>query len=320
MLEGLGLNDTEAIVYRNLLLSPGRTVAELSLALGMSDRRVRRVVAELEVKGLVSRATGRPPRFDVPPPELALEALASRREGEVKRARLEIDALLRDLPSQRARKGALPPVDLVSGFEAARQRWVQIQRGAKAEVCIIDRPPHVMTTEAPNPIELDLLTQGIKYRLLYDGTSLELPGRLDIITTCVAAGEQARVAEELPLKLVMADASVALTYDVEGNEIIDGLVVHPSPLLDALVRLFNLLWEQATPFPASPGAKAAAELDESDRTILALLASGAQDEVIARRLGIALRTVGRRIARLMDVLGAKTRFQIALNAKERGWI
>jgi DNA-binding NarL/FixJ family response regulator len=54
------------------------------------------------------------------------------------------------------------------------------------------------------------------------------------------------------------------------------------------------------------------------RLILELLMLGTKDESIARQLGISLRTVRRRVAGLMDELGATTRFQAGLEAARRG--
>jgi DNA-binding NarL/FixJ family response regulator len=48
--------------------------------------------------------------------------------------------------------------------------------------------------------------------------------------------------------------------------------------------------------------------------------AGATDEVIARKLGIGLRTVRRRIASLMTELGVDTRFQAGVEAVRRGWL
>lgn len=319
MLDALGLTDLETSAYRHLLGVGSQTISEISSALGVPNPRVRALLAQLEEKGLVSRGPGRSPLFSVPPPHLALEALVARREEEVKRARLEVAELLRDLPAHPSRHTGLPPVDVVEGLQATRQRWAQIQRSAEREVCIIDRPPHVLSTGEPNPVELELLGRGIGYRLLYDESSLDVPGRLDIIRTCVAAGEEARVAHDLPLKLVMADGAVALTYDVKEGEISDGLVVHPSPLLDSLEMLFELLWDAATPLAARGQDRASGSqlFDETDRIILELLASGAQDEVVAKRTGMAVRTVRRRVANMMAALGARTRFQAGMRAKER---
>ena len=57
-----------------------------------------------------------------------------------------------------------------------------------------------------------------------------------------------------------------------------------------------------------------------DAHLLALMAAGLKDEVVARQLGLSLRTVRRRIARLMDELGADTRFQAGIEAARRGWL
>ncbi len=54
--------------------------------------------------------------------------------------------------------------------------------------------------------------------------------------------------------------------------------------------------------------------------ILALLVAGAKDEVIARQLGIGVRTLRRRMQHLMTALDAETRFQAGIQASRRGWV
>ncbi|KGN31699.1 hypothetical protein N802_03310 [Knoellia sinensis KCTC 19936] len=41
---------------------------------------------------------------------------------------------------------------------------------------------------------------------------------------------------------------------------------------------------------------------------------------MARELGVSERTVGRRVARLEERLGARSRFQLAAQAYRRGWL
>jgi DNA-binding NarL/FixJ family response regulator len=62
------------------------------------------------------------------------------------------------------------------------------------------------------------------------------------------------------------------------------------------------------------------ELSDGDRDILALLVAGAKDEAIARQLGIGVRTLHRRMQRLMTALDADTRFQAGIQATRRGWV
>ncbi|MFE7393699.1 response regulator transcription factor [Streptomyces sp. NPDC057582] len=59
---------------------------------------------------------------------------------------------------------------------------------------------------------------------------------------------------------------------------------------------------------------------DDTRQLLTYLSGGLTDESIARELGVSERTVARRIARLQEVLGAQTRFQLGVQASRRGWL
>ncbi|MDQ3406179.1 MAG: LuxR C-terminal-related transcriptional regulator, partial [Actinomycetota bacterium] len=51
-----------------------------------------------------------------------------------------------------------------------------------------------------------------------------------------------------------------------------------------------------------------------------LLAAGANDDSIARQLGVSRRTVFRHLQRLMDHAGSTSRFQLAVHAVRHRWI
>ncbi len=81
--------------------------------------------------------------------------------------------------------------------------------------------------------------------------------------------------------------------------------------------MFESLWRLAVPASV---AGAGTQIDARDRQILTLMASGATDDVIARRLGLGRRTVVRRVSVLLAGLGATTRFQAGVQAARRGWL
>jgi DNA-binding NarL/FixJ family response regulator len=114
----------------------------------------------------------------------------------------------------------------------------------------------------------------------------------------------------VPMKLAVFDRTAAL-LPLAVEELVDSaLVVHPCALLDALTEMFWLLWDQAVPVvPAS--------LDPLEARLMTLLAAGFKDDAIARHLALSSRTVGRRVAELMETLGARTRFQAGIHAQRR---
>jgi DNA-binding CsgD family transcriptional regulator len=113
-----------------------------------------------------------------------------------------------------------------------------------------------------------------------------------------------------------------------GSRVIEGgVVLKESPLLRSLGVLFEQFWAQATPYPAAAvrgdGAGAGRDAQtpsDVDRRILALLAAGQKDGTIARQLGLGHSTVERRVRRLLDRLGARSRFQAGVQAQRRGWL
>ena len=320
MLSALGLSEAEESCYRTLLEHQGATEAELAALLAGGRAAVAALLRELESKGLVSRTPGPRPSFVPARPDIALESLLLTRRGELDRVQVEIAALL-DTYRRGTPREIAQPVDLVTGEEAIRERWAQVQRSARTEVRLFDKPPYVMSPGRPNPVEMELLERGIRYRVIYDQTSFDVPGKLDNARACAERGEAGRVIDGLPMKLIIADRDMALTHDILEHELQDAVIVHPHALLQALDYLFEALWNRAVPLPfgRSDGPPSDGP-DEQDRAILALLAAGSNDAAIAHRLGIGIRTVRRRLARLEEAAGASTRFQLAIAATRRDWL
>ena len=136
----------------------------------------------------------------------------------------------------------------------------------------------------------------------------------------IASGEVIRILPRMPMKLLIADrrlALVPLTLE-QARDI--ALVLRPSLLLDALLDLFETMWERAAPFgtaavsvPRSEKARRAIDFDR----LVSLLAAGMNDKSIAQELGVSARTLERRILDLVKVLDARTRFQAGWQAAHR---
>lgn len=322
VLQLLGLSDTENVLYRVLLEEPGSSSAQIAERAGMASGAVRHAFEHLESLGLISRTPESRRRTYVPaPPDVALEALVSRREEELKRVRLEAAQLAERFAQRIRHHQGVAPVEFVRGHDATYHRWVQVQRTAKREIRLFDRPPYVVPPGEPNPEELGLLSTGIAYRVIYDQESFDVPGKFDAAMACVSAGEQARVMRGVPVKLMVADDSLALTHNPQRERVQDSLVVHRSGLLNALIVLFDTLWERAIPIDQGQrSSDGEADIDDLDRQILALLAAGAKDEAIASRLHVGLRTVRRRVRTMMEQLGADTRFEAGVRAARQRWV
>ncbi|GIG62688.1 hypothetical protein Lfu02_70600 [Longispora fulva] len=310
LLTVLGVSTEEETVYRALLAHPGSTLAALADATGWDRARVRRRTVALEDLGLLTRMPSRPLRFAPAPPDLAVELLALSRREEIERARIGAARLAEEFQAAPA-----PAVHVVRGREAVAQRLTRAARAARNEVLVLGRVPFL---GGRHELAHELLARGVGLRAVHRPAELDSAEELRAVRDLVDRDAQARVLDAIPLELVIVDRGTALVPVVLADELAV-VELRSSALLDGYVALFDLLWQRATPLFPVAGSDSGTVLTRSDEEILALCAAGLTDRTIARRLGVAQRTVERRMHDLMDRLGARTRFQAGLRAAGHGF-
>jgi DNA-binding CsgD family transcriptional regulator len=322
VLDGLGLTSDQEAVYAALVDVPSATLQEISRR--CPGVPAGQVIGDLERAGLVSRLADSPGSgvsYTAAPPDVALELLARAREQELARARLSVAELAARYRQARVSAGPHEVIEVVTTREATALRWEQLQRSAREQVRSFDRPPYVSSSLDTNPVEEEMLAAGVAYRCVYHPAGFAIPGRPAAMRTMIAAGEQARVTESVPVKMFIADDQMGLIPLEVGGNAEASLIIRASSMLDTLVALFDLVWERAIPIHAdgdlpSPGTGPSQE----EAALLGLLAAGLTDAAIARHLGSHPRTVQRRVRELLDRLDAGTRFQAGLQAVRRGWL
>jgi hypothetical protein len=315
-LEVWGLDDLAEAAYRAMLRNPDLDVPGLSHHLGLAEDAVGAAVAELVRVGLVSRtATGLQPA----PPATALGALLHGDLSELEERRARLDSVRASLSGFAAdhmvgqsRGWSSVPFELFSPDEAF-VAVEDVQRGTAGEVlsCHPAIDIHVDSKTYVDLIESQLRA-GRPMRGLYPADVVNDPERLAYVRRWARAGEDVRLMVHALPPMAVFGTEAAMVSSTWGGGVPGHLLVR-APALVALVReLFDQYWRSATPLlrPGEP-------VDER-RLILELLMLGTKDESIARQLGVSLRTVRRRIADLMDELGAATRFQAGMEAVRRG--
>ncbi|HVV11113.1 DNA-binding response regulator [Amycolatopsis sp.] len=131
-------------------------------------------------------------------------------------------------------------------------------------------------------------------------------------------GAQVRITTDEINETIILDQRVAIMAgDRTGGERSYGVITQPE-VVQSVMSLFNAAWRAATEIEAYDADFA--EVRALAPQILEVLASGCKDETAARTLGLGLRTYRRRVAELMSALGATSRFQAGMRAREIGLI
>jgi DNA-binding CsgD family transcriptional regulator len=323
VLNQLGLSGDEAVLYEKLLDSPRSSTNDLA-ASGRLDRdRVIAAAQRLEAAGLANRAGDDPDQLIPVPPQQAFEPALLERERELHEARVFVQSLAARWRQATHAMEADDAVSPVRGHQACLELWQEAHGSARTQVRALDRPPYLVPQTEPNPVEVALLARRVPHRVVYDSAVIALPGRFEELKAGIQSGEKARVHPAVPLRALLIDDRMALLPMQTSRRVCDGLfIVRPCALLDALGALFEVLWQQAVPFRFDEAAEpATADSDTSlGHLILKLMAAGLSDARIARQLGVSERTLQRRLASIMDGLGARTRLQAGVQAARNGWV
>ncbi|MFJ6154240.1 helix-turn-helix domain-containing protein [Micromonospora profundi] len=349
MLDVIGLTSAEEELYRCLLQLTTARVDELAGRLRRPRAEVIEQVEALRAKGLV-QPTDSDPDAPLRPtaPDVALGATLLRRQEDLEAARLRVTQLAEEYRAGLRRHHVDHLVEVISGTRVLRDRLRDLQNAARTEVLWFCRANPLAMAGPENVEEFDALARGVGYRAIYERDLLLEPGALADLAKGVAAGEQARVLDRLPVRLAIVDGRTAicpLVPDRDGGEP-SAAVIGRSQLLDALLALFESHWRVATRLrledplgvAAADGRRADADTrhtdnrhaddrhadsyqpDADEARLLSLFVAGVPDKSIASQLGVSRRTVQRRIADLMAVAGVDTRPGLAFQVARRGWL
>lgn len=323
----LGVARRDARIYLHLLALGAAEIGQLAEHTGNPPDQVAAAIASLAEAGLVSRCAAEYDTVTPLPAGPAIDLLASKRDAELRRAKVAAINAFERAHRARATGTAEHLIEVIRGT-SVRDRIYQVERAARTEVRAMESPPYYAAAEA-NQVELANLARGVHYRAVYARAALEQSDNLRAnVLPSVKAGEQARTLPEVPVKLFVIDDSCAVVSMSDastpvGTDPVVAMLIRPCSLLSAVVGLFEMCWRAALPLgihddnDAPPGVP---YLQPSERRLLRLLAAGFSDEHSARVLGVSRRTIYRYLEGIMARTGAENRFQLAVHASRNGWI
>ncbi|MEU8793741.1 helix-turn-helix domain-containing protein [Streptomyces sp. NPDC048643] len=326
MLDVLGLEPDDEQVYRALLGRPDSTATLLADLLALTQAQADKSLSRLVAWGLVIRSADE--RFTAAPPAMALGALISQRRDGLRAAEHALVTFAEEHRAATTAGSIDDLIEVVTGADAIRHRYLQVQQAARTQVRTFITAPFVALPPEENTAEPMALGRGVRFRAVLDRAVLAEPGIIHDAIDSLRNGVRLRVADQLPMKLMLADAElglVPLATTPTGEP--GAVLLHRSGLLDAMDTLFETVWRTAHPLelPATGDeARSIVELGpegptDLDRRIIALLLAGVTDLTVATQLGLSPRTLHRRLRRLMDVAGVQTRMQLGGHAVRHGW-
>lgn len=238
-LEDLGLSSYEARVLLALLQGGPANSADLARMSGVPRTSAYQVLEELGAKRLVERVPGgRAAVWASPGVDLVFDRLDAAQEDRLRAHRARTARLREALATPAPPPGAVasPFVHMVRGSAEVRSVYDRLVAGATDEVLVFNRPPYSSVINVVKrtpydragedevyPCVLEALERGVRFRVLYEAERWFEPGAAGFRQAMAAyhqAGVRARLVNELPAKLAVADrSSVLLALHDPGQEV-----------------------------------------------------------------------------------------------------
>jgi DNA-binding NarL/FixJ family response regulator len=317
-------------VYLTLLRQRHPSRASL-IGTGFLGLEVDQALAILEEQHLVEVTPEG--HVHVYPPDVALPAFAAELERQARTSRAAAGALARVYRDARAEGDATSDPDvfdvrLLRSIDEVNHARMEITptarkcitrlvaRSAHADGIILEQPRLMRTARTIDPD----LPPGARVTV-FESSLLDLDGGLTTLRALQEDGIDVRLAPSVPFTVIVIDETAAL-LDISNIEPsgYGSILVRHGPLVRAISGLTDCIVTASSPLPRSRPVSGHPLPSQRDLDVLALLAAGASDSVIARKTRVSQRTVERRVRALMDALSASTRFQAGVEAARRGLV
>ncbi|MFI6298510.1 hypothetical protein ACIBEJ_43445 [Nonomuraea sp. NPDC050790] len=311
--------DHVAAVYRYAARKGAIEAVEVAAAdLGIGIHEMREAVDQLVGSRLLRPGDGRGQRFLPVDPEVAAASLVSFVEREIYQRRELIDQIRERIDVFRqdyAGDGPTPggSIDYLVGSMEVRGFLKMAGDACRDEVLVLQSSG--IDGDELAQTYLTLLGRGISVRIICQHRN-----RADLATRMkmkrlTEAGATVYTVSHIPRSAIVFDRSLVVLFGVSDGEA-NVARVHNQGVAQFFLDLFNHLWETATPLEGIEAGYADVA-DDLQQSIAALMAKGYTDEVVARKLGMSVRSCRRHIATLMRDLDATSRFQAGVQAARK---
>ncbi len=331
-----GVSESEEKVYRHFLRHPETSSHGIHLVLDENEEQVADAVERL-VRLHLLRPGDRPDELIPADPELAVARLTELRlrdmYQEIQRitqshhvlAELRAETAARDHARSAPGSFTEQGVEELDGREELRGRMEDLVFFAREEIVSVEPGIHLMAEQVGQAqgLEWRALRRGVRRRLVVPRAALHHQPVAGYLRELMARGGRVRVATEMSDQVAVYDRRVALMPQDPKNIEHGALLVRGRALVTTLLGLFEKVWEQAEEVTVElrdPAESQMPELSEAELRVLHVMCVAGKDESGARELGVSVRTYRRHVADVMRRLGASTRAQAALLARERGWL
>ena len=253
----IGLTEREAKVYMTLLSGKMFTVLELQEAVNIPRTKIYEVLNKLVSRNVcIEKKLGRNKLYEAVEPQIALERVVESYKKDLERKKELISQVSEVFtPIFQNSKSTVNPLEFIDVMKEKSQihkRYTACVKSTKKEMLTFNKGPYACDTsdrlEEQEDEEFKLLKRGGSCKDIYELKELkEVDWLLSSVKKSLKLGQQARVVQRLPIKMLVFDQEkvmFALEQPVPVQNELTMIYIEHKQLAEACSMLFYYLWDQ----------------------------------------------------------------------------
>jgi sugar-specific transcriptional regulator TrmB len=257
----IGLTEREAKVYMTLLSGKMFTVLELQEAANIPRTKIYEVLNKLVNRNIcIEKKLGKNKLYEAVEPRLAMERIIKNYKKDLERKEQLIEEVSEVFtPIFQNSKSIINPlefIDVMKEKEQIHKRYTACVRNTKMEMLTFNKGPYACDSSErlgeQEDEEFKLLKRGGATKDIYEFNELkEVDWLIESVDKSVRIGQQARIVERLPIKMLIFDQEkvmFALEQPTKVSGELTMIYIEHKQLAEACSMLFYYLWDQGKDF------------------------------------------------------------------------
>jgi len=256
-LQKIGLSKRESEIYIALLTKKEFTAPEIGKITSVSRNKSYEVLQSLVKKNLCTEKYKNGTKFfSGIKPDIALQNIISVYEDELNEKK-ELtsrfsDELMQLHAANEMVSDPLDYIEILTDLGQIRKRWIELQENATYEILGFNKPPFAVSLEQNVSNQEKAQERKVKEKGIYEFSEVVSESSLNHFTKVVETydkiGEEVRVIESLPMKMIIIDEKItmlALNDPVSMKPTITTVIIEHPDYSRAQKIIFESYWFQA---------------------------------------------------------------------------
>ncbi len=248
-LSNIGFTEYETKAYNTLLQQNLLSASEIYKKAGIPRGRIYDILQQLSQKGFCEIVPGAVNKYTAVDPKIAINNLIEQQRRETKISEHTMVQTANILHEKYvSMDDNSSPLDYIHVYTTKPNMIKKVEKMAGSCNKVFrtfNKPPYVTTKTKRRD---SVIKKGSKFKAIYEVEYNNLEDFINCIEYYEQKGEEIRLIEKLPLKLIISDEST-LMFTMKNSENVDSsiisIVITHSDIINAFIEYYEIYWKRA---------------------------------------------------------------------------